>query len=303
MHVDHVSSRGALTLRELAARFFSHAQVYYRRRDGSLTREHLNVRSSLEHLLAVAGSAGEAPAGDVDRHTLRRLREALVSRGLSRSYVNASMARIHRCFKWAVAEDLIEPRVLSEFLAVPPLKAHRSAAREPEPVQPVAPSRIAAVLPHLRPRNRAVIQLLELTGARVGEILALRNGDINDENPNLWWAIPPFHKTQHYGHRRAVPLDRRCIAIVSPWLRPFLPEDPIFDIKPNSLYTALQRACKRAGVEPWSAHQVRHRVATTVRQRVGLDAAQVLLGHASARTTERYAHVFPDQAARAQEAL
>lgn len=52
---------------------------------------------------------------------------------------------------------------------------------------------------------------------------------------------------------------------------------------------AVRRAAERAGVQHWHPHQVRHLVAGEVRKRYGLEAAQVLLGHAKMNMTEHYA--------------
>ena len=52
---------------------------------------------------------------------------------------------------------------------------------------------------------------------------------------------------------------------------------------------AIARLCERAGVEVWTPNQLRKAAATRVRERHGLDAAQVLLGHSHARVTEVYA--------------
>jgi integrase len=52
---------------------------------------------------------------------------------------------------------------------------------------------------------------------------------------------------------------------------------------------AVERACKKAGVPPFAPNQLRHLFATEVRSRYGLEAAQVLLGHATADVTQVYA--------------
>jgi integrase len=52
---------------------------------------------------------------------------------------------------------------------------------------------------------------------------------------------------------------------------------------------AIARACERAGVPRWSPHRLRHTAATEIRSRFGLEAAQVVLGHAQANVTEVYA--------------
>lgn len=59
--------------------------------------------------------------------------------------------------------------------------------------------------------------------------------------------------------------------------------------KKDSYARAIARAAKRAGVEHWTPNQLRHTCATTVRRDHGLEAAQVILGHSGAKTTEIYA--------------
>ncbi|MCP4453519.1 MAG: site-specific integrase, partial [Planctomycetes bacterium] len=48
---------------------------------------------------------------------------------------------------------------------------------------------------------------------------------------------------------------------------------------------------KKAGVVKWTPHQLRHTYATEVRRQFGIEAARILLGHASIVTTEIYAEV------------
>ncbi|SRR5579883_2780516 len=52
---------------------------------------------------------------------------------------------------------------------------------------------------------------------------------------------------------------------------------------------AIKRACLRAGVPVFHPNQIRHMFATKIRQRFGLEAAQVLLGHTKADVTQVYA--------------
>lgn len=57
----------------------------------------------------------------------------------------------------------------------------------------------------------------------------------------------------------------------------------------HSYDTAIARACKTAGVEHWSSHQLRHTAGTRIRATHGLEAAQILLGHEKADVTQLYA--------------
>ena len=66
----------------------------------------------------------------------------------------------------------------------------------------------------------------------------------------------------------------------------------------NSYARAIARACEKAGVAPWAPNQLRHSSGTEVRSKYGLDAAQAFLGHANASTTEIYAELDFEKAAK-----
>ena len=61
---------------------------------------------------------------------------------------------------------------------------------------------------------------------------------------------------------------------------------------------AIHKLCDDAGIPRWSPNQLRHSAATEIRRDFGLDAAQVVLGHASASTTEIYAETDKELAAK-----
>jgi integrase len=54
---------------------------------------------------------------------------------------------------------------------------------------------------------------------------------------------------------------------------------------------AITAACKKASVPHWSVNQIRQLSATKIRQKCGLEAAQVACGHKRASTTEIYAEI------------
>ena len=56
---------------------------------------------------------------------------------------------------------------------------------------------------------------------------------------------------------------------------------------PDDLDEAKRAEWKKA--HRWSPNRLRHSAATAIRQRFGLEAAQVTLGHASADVTQVYA--------------
>jgi integrase len=66
----------------------------------------------------------------------------------------------------------------------------------------------------------------------------------------------------------------------------------------DSYNRAIGRACKKAGVPVWTPNQLRHSAATEIRDKYGLEYTQVYLGHAHASTTEIYAEVDFEKAAK-----
>ncbi len=76
--------------------------------------------------------------------------------------VNRQIGRLKHVFKWAAKFRVVPPSVREGLAAVKALRRHRSPARETEPIAPVAEDRVAAVLDHLAPPLRAMVELQAL---------------------------------------------------------------------------------------------------------------------------------------------
>ena len=76
------------------------------------------------------------------------------------------------------------------------------------------------------------------------------------------------------------------------------------DFSAQSVYKSWKQACAEADVPFFNPYKLRHSYATALRAE-GMDLADVqqLLGHKSAKTTERYAAVAPHKLAQASEFL
>jgi len=296
------ATTASLTLHQLRELYLQHAESYYRRRSGEPTREHLNVKGALDRFITFAGPA--ALAAKVNRHQVRSWVDQLAAEGLSRAYVNQSLTRVRRWVQWAATRELVPYAVTEDLRRVMPIRAFRSKAKEAEVAPPPPLLEMEKLLPYLAQPGRDVLHLTMLTGARASELLELTNGEVlNDEHgPRI---VPTQHKSAHHGHLRIIPLCPAALAIVGRWWRPLLPDDPLFESPRRARlrhYTidgfraAMKRACRKAGVPTFSPRAVRRAVARHVREHRGLDAAQALLGHASADTTELYAPLTPGQA-------
>lgn len=174
-----------------------------------------------------------------------------------------------------------------------------------------------AIEPHASPPVWAMVQLQILTGARSGEITAMRGCDLNTSG-RVWEYVPASHKTQHHGKRRMIFLGPKAQAIVREFLQTdlsaylFSPKDgrarfvaatyradakpagkgkraPGERYTPSTYANAIKRACAKAEIPHWHPHQLRHSAATASRRAADLDTARTVLGHSSLNVAEIYA--------------
>ncbi len=294
-----------LTVAGLCARFLEFAKTYYRkhgRATGSFDRFAGYVVPPLLEMFH------SRPANSMTRADIRAFQTALVERGLARKTINDRVGCAKHIFKWGVDYDLIEPETYARVGSLRPLEAGRSAARETEPIQPVDDFDIKITAANASQVVADMIFVLRYSAMRPGEIFQLRWRDVDRSGP-VWVYRPAEYKTEHAKRKRPriVPLTGGVRAVLQRY-RHKKDEEPIFspgdaarERAPNStrkyaatynkdsFRTAIKRAAERAGVAPWSPNRLRHSAATEIRRLAGLDAAQVILGHASSKTTEIYA--------------
>ncbi len=137
-----------------------------------------------------------------------------------------------------------------------------------------------------------VVKLLLLTGARKREVLDLRWEHIDYERQLFTVPISKSGKPRH------IPLSYAAIALLQS-----LPRDEnvpwVFYTKrtgkpPVSIFFAWDTMRRRLGIKDVRLHDLRHSYASfLVNQGRSLYEVQRLLGHADAKTTQRYAHLSP----------
>lgn len=313
-----------LRICELLASYFEYANRYYVK-DGKPTGEAANVKDATRPLQALYGMQPVARFGPA---AFKAVREQMIASKLSRTVINCRMNRIRRVFKWGVENELVAPGILHALQAVASLRSGRTEARETGPVRPVPEASVAAVLNHVTPQVRAMIELQQITGMRPNEVTAMRLIDIDRSKPT-WVFRPARHKTEHHGIERIIYLGPKARIILTPFLnRPddaylFSPKDAVKHMrdrlrKPEgskkkrrinpkrgagnrytrrSYYRAIARACEKAGINVWGPNRLRHSAATALRKQYGIEAARVVLGHRSSAVTEVYAELDRTKAA------
>lgn len=318
---DPLADDNTFRIADLILRFWAHAENYYRRSDGTQTKEVDEYRQAFRPLAKLYQGL---PAEEFGPLKLQAVRAAMVEAGLSRPTINRRIGRIVRAFKWAVSQELVPGPVWHALASVRGLQVGRTDAPEPQPVQAVAWEAVEAVLPHLNPVTRAMTLFAWHTGARPGEVCGIKASEIDRSGP-VWVYKPVRHKMSYRDQVRAIAIGPQAQEV----LRPFLDrEGYLFSpahavelinakkranrktkVQPsqanrkkarpkrkagecyetNQFTQAIRRACQKAGIDVWHANQLRHAFATRVRAALGLEAAQVALGHTRADVTQVYA--------------
>jgi integrase len=275
-----------LLVGELVLKFTAFADQYYKRTNGEPTGEACTIRHALRPLVELFAETFADQFGPLK---LQELREHRIAMGWMRSTINKAINRVKLCFSWAASQELLRPEVAMGLRMVSGLKRGRSVAREKDPVTPVADEHIDAVLPHLAPVVVDAIKVMRLTGGRPSEILTMTADQIDrTTDPTVWRYSPGQHKSEHRGNGRVIPIGPRAQQIIRPRIARAAGA-PFFEITLSALRRAILRACKKARIPRFAPNQIRHRYGTDVRASDGLEAAQVMLGHARADVTQTYA--------------
>lgn len=272
--------------------------------------------------------SGKMLAGEYGPRALQEQRQKWVNSGKSRKYCNRLTNATVRIFKFGVSQELVDPSRWQALKSLEPLKEGQTEAPETEPVQPVPLDHVRKTIKHLSPVLVAIIRVQVATGARPSEILNMRPCDIDRTGPE-WIYRPAKHKNAKRGKLRVIPLLGDAKEVVIDYINRdpdsflFSPREsvawhnaqkraarkskvqpsqrdrskPNAAIKPREAFDvhsyrrAIERACKAAGVPTWHPYQLRHSAGTIVREALGPEAAQALLGHSNLRMTEHYAKV------------
>jgi len=119
-----------VTVNELILGYWKFANGYYVK-NGKKTDELAGVKIALQHLRVLWG---KIPANEFGPKSLVAVRQKLIDNGNCRGYINQQIGRIKRCFRWGVAQEILDVTVYQALCAVDGLKKGKCKAREPDPV-------------------------------------------------------------------------------------------------------------------------------------------------------------------------
>lgn len=276
------------------------------RKAGRETSARQRIRHTADEFL---GRFGDLPANRYSAEHLLLHRDDLETReALTRTGINRKVAVIREGLRWGYERGRIgrdawlatrELRPLSR--AVAGHRDHKQAKRAPTAQE------IDAVAIAAGPEIGRMLRLHYLLGCRPGELVSMRWCDLDRTLVEGCWTyrVPDeVAKSSHHGKATAYAIPPRAqillaeIPCTSPSARVFECVPDARTSKRANVTTAgtvwyrerLQRACKRAGVEPFGGHEVRHGAVTAACAKFGAFAAASFANHSKIATTETYVH-------------
>ncbi|MBM4302503.1 MAG: site-specific integrase [Deltaproteobacteria bacterium] len=240
---------------------------------------------------AVFGSRRLSEIGYLDLETYRNRRKATLTRaGKPRTdaTVNRELSTLRHMLNKAVEWDMLESNPFNKGSRLM-LKEnnHRLRFLNESEIESLlkACDDLKTYTPHLRP----IMETALLTGMRREELLSLkweqiRNGFI-------------YLTETKSGKARQIPINDRLTEVLKKMRQGNqLKSEFVFCDSQGRRFLDVKRsfasACRKAGIEAFRFHDLRHTFASQLVMRgAGLKAVQELLGHASLAMTMRYAHL------------
>ncbi len=258
---------------------------------------------------------GPQPVREIRRAHVEGWVKRMHTNGLAPGTIKTRFTNVRSVFRAAVREHLIVQNPTDD-VALPRVRRRAASMTLPTAAQ------VASVINHAEPWFRAFIALAAFAGLRLGEAAALKAGDIDHEALTLDVRRQVQRagegkveiRAPKYGSERTVYLAAGLAELLNEhvgnhcpagqtdcWLFAGGADDPPHQ---NTVGHQWRRACRRAGVEGVTLHDLRHFYA------LGLIAAgcdvvtvQRALGHAKATTTlNTYAHLWPTAEDRTRQA-
>jgi site-specific recombinase XerD len=251
------------------------------------------------------GTRGEPfSAAAVTPTDIRDYRSYLMTTaGAKPATANRRLAALRKFFGWAKGVGLVTDRPTDAVRGV------EEAPRAPKSLDRKEIDRLIREVENAKhPRDIAIVQVLRHTGLRVGELAALRLGDITISERKGTVTVRSGKGSKY----RVVPLNvdaRRAIEAYQK-VRPEVADDHLFisqrgaGIGAQAIENLVKKYARKAGLEAVTPHTLRHTFGKSALD-AGVDLVTVaaLLGHDSVETTAIYTHPSARDLERAVERI
>lgn len=241
---------------------------------------------------------GEKRIGDITPADIQLWINTMAESNLKPSTIRIYYSKLKACLESAVDHELIERSPCRRTLNLPRVDPHAE-------IECMPPAQTKAVLEGLREPYRTLVGVLMYSGARLGEVQALRWKDIDFEKNCIhirrnFTPESGFTTLKTKAARRRVPMMPRLRRLLE-YYRPGTGADLLFpgEVEGQPLCRPpirrhLERALRAVGLCGYTLHSLRHTFASTmIDAGANPKALQVVLGHSSIQMTlGTYGHLF-----------
>lgn len=244
-----------------------------------------------------ARPAGCRP-GDVEPDAIRNFLAWLNRKGEKKSSLARKLAALRSFYRFLIRRGTVT-RNPAETIRTPKLPKHIPRVLTKEDAQALMELPRDGAAPSLR--DRALLETLYSTGARVSELVGIDLEDLSESDGLV--------RLRGKGRKeRIVPVGDVALEAIRayraqlPALTPAVGPRPLFRNRRGGRLTArsvariVSRYSRELRCGPVSPHALRHSFAThLLDEGADLRSIQEMLGHASLNTTQKYTHVAVDQ--------
>jgi integrase len=282
---------------------------------------------TLHMQLATLGLLGESlgwncPLHRIAMRDIERFRAERSATGIAPASANRELKVLKRLFNLAIVRGYL-PQGQNPCASVPMMKVGRK--RPPY----CAPEQFQALCGKARdPLMQALLVVLYTTGVRLREALHLTWADVDFANAQLHVTrksanglVQAWSPKDH--EMRSIPLTPQAISFLAAWQSTAPEQCPyVFmdqgrwdyyreQVKAgrwalgrdlvNNVLRRFQRLCRKAGVGPFTIHDLRRSCLTNWAQQLAIHVVQQLAGHSDIKTTQQfYLSVQPEDVVKAQ---
>ena len=203
-----------------------------------------------------------------------------------------------RLYNWAIQQEYLSANTINPFSRI------SKRPHNPQKTGPAPEEDVLKVLRIANPDQRDILEVLLRTGARKSEILNMTVEDVDLEKRvyalRTRKTMGGIEKVRYYQMGETLfKILKRKVENKHPdlpylfWHRYYSRKTKMFVCdKYQSLNRFTERLCKKAGVEVFGLHKLRHLATAILKEKGGKEIAQLqkFLGHECQRTTEIYAN-------------
>jgi len=223
---------------------------------------------------------------------------------LTPATINKHHQVLHKSFAWAVKNGLMESNPAAGVSKLPTADSVYSPSFKF--LEGADLLRALRKVQEIYPKEFPVLLTAACTGMRTGEVYALQRKDLLDSvqipvlliRRTFCGATRQFKDTTKGGSARVIPVSDQLLEVLKPLAAGKKASDLLYfeseseaKTTRNMLYKKWVRVQRLCGIEPRTVHALRHTYATQFLSHGGSTfALQRILGHSSAKITDKYSH-------------